>query len=67
MLGNKGLFPAFNYPDVLDQSPLGKSKVNIVREGNRPDPKARGSDFQRTLMRVLGKHHAHYCYLECKQ
>tara|TARA_Y100001963_G_scaffold146451_1_gene221428 strand:+ start:50 stop:1579 length:1530 start_codon:yes stop_codon:yes gene_type:complete len=55
MLGNKGLFPAFNYPDVLDQTPLNKSKVNIVREGNRPDPKARGSDFQRTLMRVLGK------------
>jgi hypothetical protein len=55
MLGNKGLFPAFNFPDVLDQTPLGRSKKKIIREGNRPDRTARGSDFQRTLARVLGK------------
>jgi len=55
MLGNKGLFPAFNFPDVLDQTPLGKPKKKIIREGNRPDRTARGSDFQRTLARVLGK------------
>ena len=55
MLGNKGLFSAFNYPDVLDQTPLGKPIVNIEREGNRPDPTARGANFQRTLSRVLGK------------
>ena len=55
MLGNKGLFPAFNFPDVLDQTPLGRSKKKIIREGNRPDIKARGSDFQKTLARVLGK------------
>ena len=55
MLGNKGLFPAFNYEDTLDQTPLGKPIVKIIREGNRPDPKARGADFQRTLSRVLGK------------
>ena len=55
MLGNKGLFPAFNYPDTLDQTPLGKPKVKIEREGNRPDRTARGADFQRTLARVLGK------------
>ena len=55
MLGNKGLFPAFNFPDVLDQTALGKPKVKIEREGNRPDPTARGADFQKTLSRVLGK------------
>ena len=55
MLGNKGLFPAFNHPDILDQTPLGKPKVKIEREGNRPDRTARGADFQRTLSRVLGK------------
>ena len=55
MLGNKGLFPAFNHPDILDQTPLGREKVRIEREGNRPDRTARGADFQRTLARVLGK------------
>ena len=55
MLGNKGLFPAFNHPDILDQTPLGKPKKKIIREGNRPDRTARGADFQRTLSRVLGK------------
>jgi len=55
MLGNKGLFPAFNFTDVLDQTPLGKAKKKIIREGNRPDRTARGSDFQRTLARALGK------------
>jgi len=55
MLGNKGLFPAFNFPDVLDQTAIGRSKKKIIREGNRPDRTARGADFQRTLARVLGK------------
>ena len=55
MLGNKGLFPAWNFPDTLDQTPLGRPKVAITREGNAPDPTARGADFQRVLSRVLGK------------
>ena len=55
MLGNKGLFPAWNFPDTLDQTPLGRPKVKITREGNAPDRTARGADFQRTLARVLGK------------